>query len=348
MKKTLYIITLEPLEQRYTTQWYDYWKEEFSNIFDVIYIDGHDDIKEGIENGRFLDINKTNYVKAEQIKKLSLLFQDKKIKNGDRFIFMDGWHYGITALKYMAQLNKIDIKIYAYWHAGTWDNWDFITQAGLREWARYNELGWLLACDGHFVATQYHRNLIIDYFKQDSIELGKYLSEIIYVVGFPMNWMKEVNRYNSDIVEKKNIIVFPHRLDKEKSPKEFDNMGLSFPDVEKIKTIEVTKDKKEYYDILKKSKISFSSSKQETYGIGTVEAMMCGAIPVVPNRLSYEELYDKKFIYRTNSEMKENIKSILRDINQKHLQDALKHNQERIQKKSMNSILKMSMVMNNE
>jgi len=87
----LYIITLEPIEQRYTKQWYKFWKDEFSKFFSkVIYIDG-DPVSDKIENGRFLDINQTNIWKAEQVKKLAKLIGEGKVENHDQFIFMDGW-----------------------------------------------------------------------------------------------------------------------------------------------------------------------------------------------------------------------------------------------------------------
>jgi len=66
-----------------------------------------------------LDINQTNIWKAEQVIKIAKLFQDQKIKPNDKFLLLDGWHFGITALKYMSQLNNIPVGIYAYWHAGT-------------------------------------------------------------------------------------------------------------------------------------------------------------------------------------------------------------------------------------
>ena len=346
MKNNLYIITLEPIEQRYSKQWYTYWKKEFSKSFNVNYIDGHQELKEGIDKGCFLDINKTNYVKAEQVKKLSLLFQNNKIKDGDRFIFMDGWDFAITALRYMSQLQNINIKIYAYWHAGSWDKYDFISQAGLGEWARHNECGWFNACDGNFVATNFHKKIIEDYFGQ-AIDNTK-----IHVVGFPMDWMKEINKRVKILdVKKEDLIVFPHRLDKEKCPEVFDNLAKLLPKYKFVKTLEVTKNKKDYYNLLKKAKIVFSASKQETFGIGTVEALMMGVVPIVPNDLSYVELYNSRFRYNTKYDAKQKIEYIMEyyghiysKIN-KHLINRIKQNQDKIKTQSLDSIKKMTEVM---
>ena len=49
--------------------------------------------------------------------------------------------------------------------------------------------------------------------------------------------------------------------------------------------------------MLGKAKIVFSANLQETLGIGCYEALCAGAVPLVPNRLSYEEMYTGISIY---------------------------------------------------
>ncbi len=339
MKHNLYVLTLEPIEQRYTKQWYQYFKPAFSKYFNVKYIDG-DMTDDKIEKGRFLDINKTNIWKAKQTELISRLFYHDKVKDGDKFFFMDGWCFGITALKYMAQLNNIKVKIYAFLHAGTWDEHDFISQAGLGKWAFGNELGWLRACDCNFVATMFHKRLITDYFSAQKLK--------IEVIGFPMDWMKEINKkLNKNVLDiKSNLIVFPHRLDKEKAPDVFDKLAKRMPEYKFIKTMEVTKDKKEYYNLIRHAKVVFSASLQETFGIGTVEAMMLGAIPVVPNRLSYPELYSTRFIYADLRDAESKIRYIMNHYDKSEvLKDCLKENQDKIQNDSLGAIDKMAKVM---
>jgi len=350
MKRTtrLFIVTLEPIDKRYTKQWYETWRPKFKKYFDVVdYIDGRT-ITDKIEKGRFLDVNQTNMWKAVQVEKLSMMFYKNIVEKGDIFLFMDGWHFGITALKYMAQLNNIPVKIYAYWHAGTYDKHDFISQAGLDKWAKFNEMGWFKGLDGSFVATKFHKRLIMKMFKKEK----KYINtNKIKIVGFPMNWEEVIS---NELSKKKSIfkdlprlktVVFPHRIDKEKCPEVFDKLAKKFPKYKFIKTIEVTKNKKEYYNLLRNSRVSFSASKQETFGIGTVEAMMLGCIPLVPRRLSYTELYDGLFIYSSLRIAKQKLKRFVENYNNKKIQQILKQNQQKIQRISQQTYKKMSDIM---
>ncbi|MFT7591826.1 MAG: glycosyltransferase involved in cell wall biosynthesis [bacterium] len=51
------------------------------------------------------------------------------------------------------------------------------------------------------------------------------------------------------------------------------------------------KDKKEYYRLINKSTILPVTSNQEFYGLSVMEAIYCGVTPILPNRLSYSDLY---------------------------------------------------------
>ena len=342
--RNLYILTLEPIEKRYTKQWYSYWKKEFSKKFNVIYIDGPK-FSQDIKKGRFLDINKTNIWKAEQIKDVAERFNSGLIKDNDIFLFADAWHPGVTAIKYMIQLNNMNCKMYAYWHAGTYDPADFTAQQGLGDWAQYDEIAWLRALDGSFVATEFHKKLILKSY-------DKYINpDKIHVVGFPMDWIEVIENEIGEIKykHKEDIIVFPHRIDKEKSPEIFDKLAKEFPEYKFIKTMEVTKNKKEYYKLLSKAKIVFSASKQETFGIGTVEAMMLDAIPIVPNTLSYKELYDGRFKYASYHSAKQKIKNILhcyhRYTKSKDIFKVLEENKRKIINQSLDAISNMCNIM---
>jgi hypothetical protein len=52
-----------------------------------------------------------------------------------------------------------------------------------------------------------------------------------------------------------------------------------------------------YYDMLGTAKVMFSCSLHENLGISMMEGCMAGAIPIVPDRCSYSEMYLKDFKY---------------------------------------------------
>ena len=58
--------------------------------------------------------------------------------------------------------------------------------------------------------------------------------------------------------------------------------------------------KNEYHNVLGEAKIVFSASLQETLGIGCYEGALVDAIPMVPDRLSYSEMYQDRFKYPSN------------------------------------------------
>ena len=49
--------------------------------------------------------------------------------------------------------------------------------------------------------------------------------------------------------------------------------------------------------MLERSKMVFSANLQETLGISCYEAVCAGSIPLVPDRLSYTEMYHRTFVY---------------------------------------------------
>jgi glycosyltransferase involved in cell wall biosynthesis len=57
----------------------------------------------------------------------------------------------------------------------------------------------------------------------------------------------------------------------------------------------------QYIELFNKGDIVISTSLHEFYGISIIEAVRAGCIPILPDRLSYPELFDKKFLYSDDS-----------------------------------------------
>lgn len=285
----IYLVDLEYVESRYTAQ----WKTEFPLLlaregFDVSVIDGPENIAQCTTPGAFLNFSGTNIYKSEQVKKISELFSDNKIKDGDHFIFADAWHPGVINLKYMSELLGVDVSIHGLWHAGSYDSQDFLGRIiGDAEWVRNAEKSFYHCYDYNWFASDFHIKLFSETFLNDSRS---------YRTGWPMDYLdNEINKESCGV--KEDIILFPHRVAPEKQPSIFKALSKELPEYEFVTCQEHNLSKKEYHSLLNKSKIVFSANLQETLGIGCYEALCAGAIPLVPDRLSYTEMYVDRFKY---------------------------------------------------
>ena len=277
-------VPIESLEERYSAQWNTWFPSVFSNLgVDFETICG-DTLTEKISTGSFLDVYSTNYFKFSQLGKIIKLAYEKKLTKDTIVFFHDLWFPGLEALQYVRQGAGLKFKLGGILHAGTYDPYDFLSKRGMGSWGEHLENSWFEFVDFVFVATEFHKELLI---KNRRINPKK-----IFITGLPL--------YKSQLpdfsyVEKENIVVFPHRLDSEKNPQLFDKLGndlkRKYPQWSFLKTKQETTTKEEYYKLLAKSKVAVSYADQETWGIAQQEAFFYDCIPIGPRRLSYVELY---------------------------------------------------------
>jgi hypothetical protein len=96
---------------------------------------------------------------------------------------------------------------------------------------------------------------------------------------------------------KRNLILFPHRIAPEKQLPIFEDLKERLPQYEFVVCQERQLTKNEYHNLLGESKLVFSANLQETLGISWYEGAIVGAIPMVPDRLSYSEMALDEFKY---------------------------------------------------
>jgi glycosyltransferase involved in cell wall biosynthesis len=80
------------------------------------------------------------------------------------------------------------------------------------------------------------------------------------------------------------------------------------------------KSKKEYISLLQQSDIVVSTALHEFYGISIIEAIRAGCIPLVPDRLSYPELYCEKFRY-SEGDLVKRLAQYLEEIQKNKISD---------------------------
>lgn len=294
----MHLLPIEPIEERYSADWYRWWPEVMRRYGLQVRVYDGDRLAgplrgAAIQRGQFLDAVDTHYYKATQLARFCKSVDLGDVQSGDVVLLLDGWSPAVTSLAYIRDVAGIQFKIVLVLHAGTWDPQDHLSRCGLRPWAKHVEAGWMRAADRILLATSYHRDLILQY-------TDEYVADRIAVTGFPLE-LDEIASYARPWAERPMQVVFPHRLAPEKRPDWFsllrEEYERAYP-ADRVRWVR-TQDllvvgeptKPTLYRTLGESRVAFSAALQETWGIVQLEAWFLGAAPVVPDTLSYRELY---------------------------------------------------------
>lgn len=297
---------LEPLESRYTEQW-SRWIPSALDTLDVEYrVIDWKKLTDKIEVWDVLDVYWTHYWKFSQMQRLMQMFQEWKVKDWDEIWFADLWFPWIEALAYIRSLTWIQFKVTGVLHAWTWDEKDFTFRYWMDKWAKGFEQTMFQLVDTVYVATEFHKNMILDDLLEEwGFAFAADVSDKIKVTGifFDANECRMKAGVQKRV---KWLVVFPHRLAPEKSPELFDKLAseLSHTNFAFVKTIEVTSTKEEYYKMLASAEYSISFEWQETFGYSTLEAAALGCQPLVFNGMSYKETMPDLCRWNTWEELK--------------------------------------------
>ena len=287
----IFLVDIESVPTRYTCEWKTHVPKLLEDAgFEVIVVEGDLNIPEATTPGAFLNFGGTNMYKAKQVHTLSYMFTKGEITPGDHIIFTDAWHPGIINVKYMSELLNIPVITHGLWHAGSYDPNDFLGRLiGAKPWIRHAEQAMIASYDHNWIATAAHFYLMrktYDVFLNPTFNRTGWPMEYTHDMIAPKLWAK-----------KENIIVFPHRIAPEKRLDLFQELA-SRPELKHYQfcvAMEMNLTKTEYHELLQRSKFAVSFADQETLGISMYESACAGACPIVPNRLSYTEMYDPMF-----------------------------------------------------
>jgi len=297
----VFLVDLESVSTRYTGQWKTHVPELLRKAgHNVQIISGPEDIPDATTPGAFLNFGGTNIYKSAQVEQMGRLFCNGAVSPGDHFLFTDAWHPGIINLKYMSELLGIPVTTHGLWHAGSYDPQDFLGRlVGDKPWVRHAEQSYYHAFDHNYFATNFHIRLFADTFHEgtwtDWID-ENVASEKIIRSGWPMEYMEDTLAPYKDM-PKRDLILFPHRIAPEKQVEIFRDLATQLPQYEFVVCQDQRLTKDEYHKLLGQSKIVFSANLQETLGISCYEGAVVDAIPMVPDRLSYTEMYYEGFKY---------------------------------------------------
>jgi len=291
---TIYIVDIEAVDTRYTKQWKDYLPKQLRRATNdnVVVISGGE-VPQATTPGAFLNFAGTNNYKSQQMLEISRLFANGEVNDNDYFLYTDAWNPTVIQLRYMAELLGIDINIGGLWHAGSYDPQDFLGRLiGDKPWVRHAEMSMFECYDDNFFASDFHIDMFTDVFDEDyAIDYDS-----IKRVGWPMEYLKNsLDSYKG--MEKKDLILFPHRIAPEKQVDIFRDLKERLPQYEFVVCQEQELTKNEYHNLLGEAKLVFSANLQETLGISWYEGALVDTIPMVPDRLSYSEMALPEFKY---------------------------------------------------
>jgi len=287
---TTYIVDIEAVDTRYTKQWKEYLPKQLQRAtnMDVKIISGGE-TPQATTPGAFLNFGGTNVYKSKQLEQIGEMFCAGTIKDGDYFLYTDAWNPTVIQLRYMAELLGVDIRIGGLWHAGSYDPHDFLGRLiGDKPWVRHAERSMYECYDDNYFATQFHIDLFAKSLRMDQNKNHR--------VGWPMEYLaNSLDSYKG--MQKRNLILFPHRVAPEKQVEIFRDLKEQLPQFEFVVCQEQTLSKNEYHNLLGEAKVVFSANLQETLGISWYEGALVNALPMVPDRLSYSEMAVDEFKY---------------------------------------------------
>jgi glycosyltransferase involved in cell wall biosynthesis len=316
---TIWILSLEPIESRYTAQWYEGVPRQIaafaekSGISARVFLDPSDFSINRIDDetlsivnvpgdgkpqkaseGAFLNFATTNLWKNDQINRFISMIDAGLVRDGDKVWVADAWHSGIFQLAYVRDLLGIKFEISATWHAGSYDPWDFLGRnISDKRWSYATERALFCAIDLNIFASDFHWSMF-----RTTLAVEDELGSKALQCGHPCDYLwDELPRFRLHPNERSNLILFPHRIAPEKQLEIFKDLAATLPQYEWVVCQEQQLTKPHYHALLGRAKMSFSAALQETLGIAQGEAAIAGAMPLSPNRLSYTEQYNSPFLY---------------------------------------------------
>jgi hypothetical protein len=291
---TVFIVDIEAVDTRYTKQWKEYLPKQLRHATneDVVVISGGE-TPQATTPGAFLNFGGTNVYKSKQLEQIGEMFCKGEVEDGDYFLYTDAWNPTVIQLRYMAELLGVDIRVGGLWHAGSYDPHDFLGRLiGDKPWVRHAEMSMYECYDDNFYATDFHIDLFTDTMMDNyDVDMDKAIK-----VGWPMEYLKDsLTSYKG--MQKRDLILFPHRVAPEKQVEIFRDLKERLPQYEFVVCQEQELTKNEYHNLLGEAKLVFSANLQETLGISWYEGALVNAIPMVPDRLSYSEMAVPEFLY---------------------------------------------------
>ena len=323
MKRNVFYFGLEPLKARYTyqlcTEWMPKTFERYKDRLNFIPMPGEFDPDQEIKVGAVLDAIGRGKYSLSQCQNFLKMIYDGTVKDGDIIYLQDYWTPGLDAIWYALDLYNIKVKVYAMLHAQSVDEYDFTWP--MAYWMRHYELGLDQRMTGIFVGSTVHK---------DQLRSAGFKAPI-HVVSLPIHKQSTLEVLPEwETLDKKDVIVYSSRFDKEKNPyfmmevaeqflannpsyewhvtssgKEIRSMIPGVVDdmyalSKRQPRFKILKGltKQEYYTELATCKVQFNTSLQDYVSWTVIESTAFGADIVFPDFRSFPECIPSDGLYK--------------------------------------------------
>jgi glycosyltransferase involved in cell wall biosynthesis len=277
------------------------------------------DADQEIKVGAVLDAIGRGKYSLTQCENFLKLIYEGQVKDNDIIFLQDYWTPGLDAIWYALDLYNIKVKVYAMLHAQSVDEYDFTYP--MTNWMRHYELGLDQRMTGIFVGSSIHK---------EQLRAAGFKAPI-HVVSLPIHKQATLDILPEwQSMQKKNVIVYSSRFDKEKNPffmlevaekfldantnyewhvttsgKEFrsmlpgviDAMNALAKHQPRFKMLSGLT-KQEYYTELATCKVQFNTSLQDYVSWTVIESTAFGADIVFPNFRSFPEFIEASRLYK--------------------------------------------------
>lgn len=289
----IWVLPLEPLEERYTSQWYRWvsgWLTDHG--CDYVMVPG-EALTARINHGEVLDAASTSNWKAAQLQFMAQRFEHGAVHSGDTVFVFDLWFPGLESIPYMAHLCGVrDLKIYAFAHAGSYASGDFTEP--MAKWARPFELGWLSLCSAVFTGSEQHTQTLRNLWPPTNVK----------TTGCLFNSAELRNGITVvPAAERSRTVIWPHRTSPDKDPQTairvLNRLYDAEPDFRLIYAtprmefdrdfvralrcpvdVHTSLSKSAYHSLLAEARIIFSTSPREYFGYCVAEGAALGCAVV--------------------------------------------------------------------
>lgn len=239
------------------------------------------------------------------------------VEDGDVIFFGDAWNPAIPALKFHLYCSGLhDVKMCGIFHSSVETPGDFLYEAG--KWVRNLEHDLVDEyLDKIFVATKYGKDNII-------WNGGSNIS----ITGLPFispSTTLSQDSYGQDLNllhTHKDSVIFSHRWAADKNPFRFIKLvktykqnnpnsllkfkvlhpvPLPLSDIKPALDVGIEfilcSNKIDYWREVGTAKVAFSSATLETWGYSIIDAIIAGALPMVPSNACYPYMYKPFYMY---------------------------------------------------